>query len=88
MTILTPESSALCWLSYDLDNHRLTVGFRDQTTYYYSGVPERVVALLLSSQSRGRYFNLEIRNRYPATVAVFRGLTGAFKFGSQANPLS
>ena len=65
MTLLTPESTALCWLSYDDTNHQLTVGFRDQTTYQYSGVPSEVFALLASSPSRGRYFNFEIRNRYP-----------------------
>jgi len=69
MRILTPDSSALCWLSYDRDNHRLTVKFRDQTSYHYSGVPENVVGLLLSAKSRGRYFNLEIRNRYPSRAA-------------------
>ena len=82
MTILTPESSALCWLSYDHNNHCLTVGFRDQTSYHYSGVPERVVALLLSSQSRGQYFNLEIRNRYPARLA------GTVGFGGETDSLS
>jgi len=69
MKILTPESSALCWLSYDHDNHRLTVGFRDQTSYHYSEVPEHVVVMLLSSESPGRYFNAEIRNSYPANPA-------------------
>jgi len=65
MTILTPESTAFCWFSYDDANRLLTVGFRNKTCYQYSGVPEHVFALLQSSPSRGQYFNFAIRNRYP-----------------------
>jgi hypothetical protein len=72
MTIVTPESTAFCWLSYDDVNHRLTVGFRDQTSYEYSGVPEWVFTLLSSAPSRGRYFNLAIRNFYPSQEVEFR----------------
>ncbi len=66
MTITTPESTAFCWFSYDGINHRLTVGFRDQTSYEYSGVPEDVFISLSSAPSRGTYFNLTIRNSYPS----------------------
>jgi hypothetical protein len=52
MTIMTPESTAVCWFSYDDVNHRLTVGFHDQTSYVYTGVPERVFTLLSSAISR------------------------------------
>jgi hypothetical protein len=65
MTLQTPESAAFGWLTYDEANHQLTVGFRNQTSYQYSGVPGEVFALLLCSPSRGKYFNIEIRNRYP-----------------------
>lgn len=72
MTILTPESTAFCWFSYNDANHRLTVGFRNQTSYQYSGVSERVFILLLSARSRGRHFNLAIRNSYPSRKVKFR----------------
>jgi hypothetical protein len=72
MTIMTPESTAVCWFSYDDVNHRLTVGFHDQTSYVYTGVPERVFTLLSSAPSRGRYFNLAIRNFYPSQKVEFR----------------
>jgi hypothetical protein len=65
MTILTPESTAFCWLSYDTTKHRLTVRFRKQISYQYSDVPEHVFASLSSATSRGSYFNLAIRNSYP-----------------------
>ncbi|HEY7388301.1 MAG TPA: KTSC domain-containing protein [Bryobacteraceae bacterium] len=71
MMIVTPESTAFCWLAYDDVNHRLTVGFRDQTTYEYRGVPEGVFTLLSSAPSRGRYFNLAIRNAYPSQKVEF-----------------
>jgi hypothetical protein len=72
MTIVTPESTAFCWLSYDDVNHRLTVAFRDQTSYEYSGVPECVFTFLSSAPSRGSYFNLAIRAVYPSQKMPFR----------------
>ena len=72
MTIITPESSAFCWLSYDDFKHRLTVGFRDQTSYEYSGVPECIFTLISSASSRGKCFNLVIRNAYPSREVPFR----------------
>jgi hypothetical protein len=72
MTVVTPESTVFCWLSYDDVNHRLTVGFRDQTSYEYRGVPEDVFTLLSSAPSRGRYFNLAIRNSYRGQKVEFR----------------
>jgi hypothetical protein len=66
MTLIhTPESAAFLRLSYDETTQQLTVTFRDQISYQYSGVPNELFALLASSPSRGRYFNLEIRRRYP-----------------------
>ena len=75
MTVMTPESKAFYWLSYDDVNHRLTVGFRDQTSYEYTGISESVFTLLLSAPSRGRYFNLAIRNLYPGQKVPFRALS-------------
>lgn len=72
MTIVTPESTAFCWLSYDEIHHRLTVGFRDQTSYEYRGVPECVFTLMSSAPSRGKYFNLAIRSFYPSQKVPFR----------------
>jgi KTSC domain len=76
MTLLTPESTAFSWLSYDESKHQLTVGFRNQTSYQYCGVPSEVFTLLLSSSSRGMYFNIEIRNRYPGKRVNRRPTTG------------
>ena len=75
MTLWTPDSTAFCWFSYDQINHRLIVGFRDQTSYEYSGVPEYVFALLSSTPSRGRYFNHAIRNHYPSREVPFRAMS-------------
>jgi hypothetical protein len=67
MMILTSDSGAFSRLTYDRNSQQLTVRFRDQTTYQYHGVPEHIFMLLSSAPSQGRYFNLEIRNRYSAT---------------------
>ena len=65
MTI-TSDSSAFSSLSYDPNSRRLTVRFRDQPSYQYHGVPEHIFTSLSSAPSQGKYFNLEIRNHYPA----------------------
>jgi hypothetical protein len=67
MMILTPDSSAFSRLSYDRNRQLLTVRFRDRTSYQYHGVPEHIFTSMSSAPSLGRYFNLEIRNRYSVT---------------------
>jgi hypothetical protein len=73
MIIQTPDSTAFCWLHYDNHLRRLTVGFRDRTCHLYRDVPERVFETLITAPSRGRYFNLEIRARYPAEKVEVSG---------------
>jgi len=72
MTILTPESTALSWFSYDAATQRLTVGFRSLVSYQYSGVPEHVFASLATAPSRGRYFNFAIRSWYASRAVQYR----------------
>ena len=57
-------SSALHCLDYDRSTQELTVVFNDGTSYRYSAVPEHVYDCLLAAPSKGRFFNIEIRNHY------------------------
>ena len=58
-------SSALESAVYDRATEELIVEFVEGGMYGYSGVPEQVYRSLVSSSSPGRFFNLEIRDRYP-----------------------
>lgn len=57
-------SSALHSVDYDRSTQELTVVFNDGTSYRYSAVPEHVYDCLSVANSKGRFFNIEIRNHY------------------------
>ena len=56
------ESSALARVGYDRDV--LEVEFVNGSVYQYVGVPVWFYEALMTAQSRGRFFNEHIRNRY------------------------
>jgi len=48
--------------------------FRSGAIYRHRGVPEQVFEELLSAESKGRYFNQHIRNRFPyIQIDLMRG---------------
>jgi hypothetical protein len=59
------ESTALARVSYDEVTQGLEAEFRDQTIYQYCGVPPEVYAALLRAESKGRFLNAAIRDRFP-----------------------
>jgi hypothetical protein len=59
------QSTSLHTATYQDQSALLELEFRDGTTYRYRGVPEQVYQELLRSESKGRYFNQYIRNRFP-----------------------
>ncbi|MYZ48801.1 KTSC domain-containing protein [Propylenella binzhouense] len=59
------SSSAIDRLFYDDATHDLVIVFRGTGAYLYRGVPQRIYAGLLASDSKGRFFNERIRDRYP-----------------------
>lgn len=61
------DSSNLDWVEYDPSTLRLIVGFLRGTEYAYAGVPGAVYEGLLRAYSKGRYFHLWVRDRYPTT---------------------
>ena len=57
-------SSSLSSVGYDEDNQILEVEFTNLSVYSYSGVPLAEYESLMSADSKGKYFNANIRDRY------------------------
>jgi hypothetical protein len=61
-------SACLSTVTYHLESLTLEVEFRESAaTYAYSGVAPHVFLALLAAASKGRYFDDNIRNAYPAS---------------------
>lgn len=63
MNMISVESSNLRSVGYE--NGTLYVSFHSGSTYSYDGVPQSVYENLLNAPSKGKYFNTNIKNRYP-----------------------
>ena len=58
------QSTTLKAATYRDQSASLELEFRSGATYRYIGVSERAYRELLSAESKGRYFNQHIRNRF------------------------
>ena len=58
-------SSALVSVKYDAASGDLEIRFVSGRTYRYSNVPADVYEALLNAESKGAFFNAQIRDRYP-----------------------
>lgn len=61
------QSTSLNAATYQDQGAVLELEFRSGAIYRYLGVPEPVYQGLLSAESKGRYFNQHIRNRFTYT---------------------
>ena len=59
------RSASLAQVAYDMNREILQVEFRDGAVYQYATVPIQTYRDLLQAASKGSYFNLHIRGRYP-----------------------
>lgn len=59
------ESSSLGSVGYDEQSMALEIEFRDKSVYRYSGVPSEVHRGLIAAESKGHYFVLHIKGKYP-----------------------
>jgi lysyl-tRNA synthetase class 2 len=59
------ESEAIRVIVYDEERSKLFVQFADGDRYVYVGVPGEVHRSFVDSDSKGRFFAAEIRERYP-----------------------
>lgn len=59
------RSSSIKSLGFDPRTHVLDIEFAGGAVYRYSGVPASVYARALAAESKGRFVNAHIRERYP-----------------------
>ena len=59
------DSTAISAIDYDSERAKLLVRFVSGERYVYVGVPGEVHRSFVESDSKGRYFQAEIRDRYP-----------------------
>lgn len=59
------DSSAISAIDYDGERAKLMVRFASGECYVYVGVPGEVHRSFCDAQSKGRFFQAEIRDRYP-----------------------
>ena len=65
MRVATVESTTLAAIAYDEARELLQLEFCTRAVYLYFGVPPAVHQALLDAPSKGRYFNRDIRGRFP-----------------------
>ena len=59
------ESTAIREIDYDAERAKLLVRFESGERYVYVGVPGEVHRSFVEADSKGRFFQLQIRDRYP-----------------------
>jgi KTSC domain len=57
-------STNICSVGYDTDNQILEVEFNSGAVYQFTSVPLGEYEGLLNADSKGKYFNANIKNRY------------------------
>jgi hypothetical protein len=65
MQRVTVESTTLGSAGHDDQAAVLELQFRNGTVYQYSLVPQQVYRDLLQAESKGRFFNHNIRGKFP-----------------------
>ena len=58
------ESAAIREIDYEPRARRLRVTFRSGERYAYRGVPAEVCRAFVEADSKGRFFQAQIRDRY------------------------
>ena len=59
------DSTAIREIDYDASRAKLLVRFESGERYVYVGVPGEVHRSFVEAPSKGRFFQAEIRDRYP-----------------------
>lgn len=59
------DSTAISEIDYDAGRAKLLVRFMSGERYVYVGVPGEVHRSFLEADSKGRFFQLHVRDRYP-----------------------
>ena len=59
------DSTAITDIDYDAERAKLLVRFQSGERYVYVGVPPEVCRSFVEADSKGRFFQSRIRDRYP-----------------------
>jgi lysyl-tRNA synthetase class 2 len=59
------DSTAISDIDYDAERAKLLVRFISGELYVYVGVPGEVHRSFVEAESKGRFFQSQIRDRYP-----------------------
>jgi hypothetical protein len=59
------DSTAIREIDYDSERAKLLVQFASGERYVYVGVPAEVCRSFVAADSKGRFFQAQIRDRYP-----------------------
>jgi len=59
------DSTAISEIDYDAERAKLMVRFISGERYVYVGVPGEVHRSFVEADSKGRFFQLHVRDRYP-----------------------
>lgn len=59
------QSRAIREIDYDAERTKLLVRFHSGERYVYVGVPSEVHRSFVQADSKGRFFQLHVRDRYP-----------------------
>ena len=64
MEMQAVESKMFRAVGYDSETQTLHVQFGNGNVYAYQNVPEDLYQRFLQAESKGKFFSIEIRNRY------------------------
>jgi KTSC domain len=59
------ESTAISEIDYDAERAKLLIRFKSGERYVYVGVPDDVHRSFVKADSKGRFFQFHVRDRYP-----------------------
>ena len=75
MALIEFDSTTLAWAAYSPDQRLLELGFRTGKVYDYFDVPPESYRELIQADSKGRNFNLHIRNHFRFELVHARALS-------------
>ena len=64
MITITVESTTLATVTYDSNRQVLRLGFQSGAVYDYFDVPSDLYQALITAESKGSFFNRNIRGRF------------------------
>ena len=65
MERIAVSSSNISSVGYDANSSTLEIEFHSGGVYQYEGVPQSEYDVFIAADSKGKYFNANIKDRYP-----------------------